>query len=377
MIELSKQPPVIRCFASKSTWIEGDAIRQLEQAAGLTGVKIAVGLPDLHPGMGIPVGAAFLVDNRIYPHLIGSDAGCGVGLWQTKLKTNKIKRDRWSKKLNGLEFPWEGDTYAWLQHHNCTAIDFIDAHGTIGGGNHFAELQRIERIHDADRFDELELTKNRLFLMVHSGSRGLGQRILREHTDRFKASGLPDDSDEAQAYLQQHDQALQWAESSRALIAHRFAEQLGTTCDLVLDLCHNSVTRIDTQELAGWLHRKGAMPSDRPVGVVPGSRGDLSYLIEAVGDQPQNLWSLAHGAGRKWNRASCKGRIREKFNAAGLSHTPLGSLVICDDAALLYEEAPQAYKNIESIINEMIADGLINVIATLRPLITYKVRKNR
>jgi release factor H-coupled RctB family protein len=93
-----------------------------------------------------------------------------------------------------------------------------------------------------------------------------------------------------------------------------------------------------------------------------------------TGEQEKNLWSLAHGAGRKWNRSECEGRLRERFNADSLRKTKLGSYVICEDRSLLYEEAPQAYKDIESIIGDMVAHGLIRVIASFTPVLTYKVR---
>jgi release factor H-coupled RctB family protein len=93
-----------------------------------------------------------------------------------------------------------------------------------------------------------------------------------------------------------------------------------------------------------------------------------------TGEQEKNLWSLAHGAGRKWNRSECEGRLRERYRADSLRKTSLGSYVICEDKALLYEEAPQAYKNIEAIIGDLVSFGLIRVIASFIPVLTYKVR---
>ena len=99
-----------------------------------------VGMPDLHPGKGGPVGAAFLSKSKIYPFLIGNDIGCGMEFYQTTLKAGKIKRDKWAKKLIGLDEPWDGDVRAFLANHNVTVDSFDLAHGTIGGGNHFVEL---------------------------------------------------------------------------------------------------------------------------------------------------------------------------------------------------------------------------------------------
>ena len=99
--------PII--IASDKSWIEGEAIRQLEITARLPGTERAVGLPDLHPGKGIPIGAAFLSKDVIYPHLVGNDIGCGMGLWRTDMAVNKFKLDKSVKKLRGFEDLWDGD----------------------------------------------------------------------------------------------------------------------------------------------------------------------------------------------------------------------------------------------------------------------------
>ena len=88
-MEVKMNKPII--IASDQSWIEGDAIAQLNHVAGLPGMEKAVGLPDLHPGKGIPVGAAFLSKDIIYPHLVGNDIGCGMGLWLTDQKSHKFK----------------------------------------------------------------------------------------------------------------------------------------------------------------------------------------------------------------------------------------------------------------------------------------------
>lgn len=100
----------VRLLASKRNWIEGEAVSQLKKTAELPGVRLAVGLPDLHPGRGHPVGAAFITEGVFYPQLVGNDVGCGMALWQTDLKRQKFKLDRAVKRFEGLESPWEGDT---------------------------------------------------------------------------------------------------------------------------------------------------------------------------------------------------------------------------------------------------------------------------
>ncbi len=100
-------------------------------------------------------------------------------------------------------------------------------------------------------------------------------------------------------------------------------------------------------------------------------------LVKPAGAGGSHAWSLAHGAGRKWARSDARQRMRERFSAAELTQTPLGGRVVCEERDLLYEEAPAAYKNIEAVIADLVAAGLVSVIATLRPLLTYKTRKLR
>ncbi|NRD68746.1 RtcB family protein, partial [Corallococcus exiguus] len=90
----------VRIIASPQSWVEGEAVRQLEAVSRLPGMRLAVGLPDLHPGKGAPVGAAFESEGFLYPYLVGSDIGCGMGLWDVDLLTRKAKAERWAAKLD-------------------------------------------------------------------------------------------------------------------------------------------------------------------------------------------------------------------------------------------------------------------------------------
>ena len=363
-------------LASHKNWIEGDAVSQLRKTAGLPGMRLAVGLPDLHPGRGHPVGAAFVTEGVFYPQLIGNDVGCGMALWQTDFQRRKFKQDKCLKRLQDLESPWEGDTVEWLARYGVEATESDTALGTIGSGNHFAEVQDWHEICDPAAFDGLGLQKQSLAILVHSGSRGLGDLLLRSHLDKHGSAGLQSDSEDAAAYLNRHDHARQWAVANRALIAHRMSEQLHCTVQNVLDICHNSITRTEFADQPAWLHRKGAAPADVPAVVIPGTRGSLSYLAIPTGNQQNNAWSLAHGAGRRWNRLSAKARLKDRYRADSLVRTELGGMVICEDKNLLFEEAPQAYKDIDVVIADMVEAGLIRVVATLKPLITYKVRRS-
>ena len=364
----------ITLFATSITWIEGESVRQLERVASFSGMKKVVGFPDLHPGKGTPIGASMLTEGEFYPYLVGSDVGCGISLFATELSSAKAKPEKWFKKMKGLEEPWSGDAKSWLKERSVDPV-FLDALGTIGHGNHFAEIVKIASINDRAVFEKLGLHHDLLFLIVHSGSRGLGESLLRDHTDRFRDGSLKAGSAEAIVYMERHNKALSWAKANRELIAYRFLDQLNSGYEQVADCCHNSLEPMDSTALGCFLHRKGAAPSSCGPIIIPGSRGSFSYLVAPTENQEDNLWSVAHGAGRKWNRSECKGRLRDHFRADALTRTKLGSYVICDDKELLYEEAPQAYKDIDGVIEDMVTFGLIRVIAAFSPLLTYKVRE--
>ena len=359
-----------RIVASPTSWVEGEAERQLRATSALPGVRWAVGMPDLHPGKGHPVGAAVMTDGVVYPFLVGSDIGCGMALFATDLRAQRAKPDKLAKRLRGLEGPWDGDAGEWLRGRDVAQASFSESLGTIGGGNHFAEVQAFERVEDRARVEALGLDERCLLLLVHSGSRRLGETILRAHVADHGAGGLEASSDAGRAYLREHDQAVAWAAANRALIAHRVANAAGAELRAVLDVCHNAVTGRD----GGWLHRKGAAPHEAGVIAIPGSRGTLTYLVEPQGDGAACGWSLAHGAGRKWTRSDARARMRDRFRADELRRTPLGSIVVCDDKDLLFEEAPDAYKRIDRVVGDLVEAGACRVLATLRPVVTYKTR---
>ena len=367
----------VRLFASAQSWIEGEAVRQLYAPAKLDGVRLAAGFPDLHPGKGTPVGAAFVTEGVTYPHLIGGDIGCGMTLLKTGLVRRDVKLDRWAKLQFNLEHPWDEYVSEFLAEHELESTEFDSVMGTIGGGNHFAELQAVEKIHDAEAFKDLNVGKEQLVVLVHSGSRGLGESILRAHVDQHFGEGVEAESFAAADYLRGHDFAVRGAKANRELIARRFLATLGAEAESLWDGCHNSITRRESEGEVVWVHRKGAVVADGNFVVIPGSRGSLSYVVKPTGDGESHAWSLAHGASRKWARSEARLRMRERFSVPELAQTGFGGRVICEERNLLYEEAPAAYKNIEAVVQELVDAGLVSVVATFRPLLTYKTRKAR
>ncbi|MCG3464051.1 RNA ligase RtcB family protein [Xenorhabdus bovienii] len=361
----------VQIIAAENTWLEGKAIQQLETTAQLPDMVSVVGLPDLHPGRGYPVGAAFFSHSRFYPALIGNDIGCGMALWRTDLTLNKWSLDKLEKRLGSIDNPLpEEELPDDIPEHFCYSP------GTIGGGNHFAELQQLDEIYQPEMLETWQLNKQQLLLLVHSGSRGLGQVILEQHVREHGHNGLIASSPEAQSYLQQHQQALDYACFNRQLIAERMLKRWRTHGSCLFDVSHNMLMPYTIGGVDGWLHRKGATPSDQGAVIIPGSRGDYSYLVQPL-TSDRSLFSLAHGAGRKWMRGECKARLTGRYNAEQLSRTAFGSRVICLDKQLIFQEAPEAYKPIGGVMDAMLQAGLVKLIARLKPVLTYKTRGNK
>lgn len=362
--------------ASDATWMEDAAIAQLITTSQLEGMQRVAGMPDLHPGRGYPVGAAFFSTQLFYPALVGNDIGCGMALWQTNLRASSIKLDKLEKRVGNIDGPMD-DADAVAQAMAAAGLEptgYEASLGTIGGGNHFAEFQQVDTVYATDALAGLGIDKQHLLLLVHSGSRGLGERILRQHVDAFGHCGLKANTPEATAYLEQHEAALRFACCNRQLVAQRLLANVRADGRCVLDVHHNLVTRASIHGQTGWLHRKGATPSDQGVVLIPGSRGDYSYVVRPTHLCHDTLLSLAHGAGRKWIRSACKDRLFRLMTPTQMGRTALGSRVICNDKQLIYEEAPQAYKGIDSVVQSLVGAGLVELLARTKPVLTYKTR---
>ena len=210
----------VRVIASPGSWIEGEAVAQLERTATMPGMIAAIGMPDLHPGKGSPIGAAYLVRDRIYPHLVDNDIGCGMALWSTDVEDRgrPRERERWGERARALAEPWEGDVDGVLAAAGVTPGLAAQSLGSVGGGNHFAEAQVIEAIDDEAAAGALGLDRGRIYVLVHSGSRGLGESILRAHVARFGGAGVDAASDEAGEYIRRHDEACAWARVNRRIV---------------------------------------------------------------------------------------------------------------------------------------------------------------
>ena len=229
--------------ASDTTWMEDAALAQLVTTSQLEGMRRVAGMPDLHPGRGYPVGAAFFSVGRFYPALVGNDIGCGMALWQTDLKAASVSLDKLDRRVGNIDGAMDDEALrAQAMAANGVAPGAHDASlGTIGGGNHFAEFQQVDTVFDADALSALGIEAKCLLLLVHTGSRGLGERVLRGHVDAFGHHGLADGTPEAEAYLAQHDAALRYALCNRELVAQRLLANVRSEGRRVLDVHHNFV----------------------------------------------------------------------------------------------------------------------------------------
>ncbi|PSN73047.1 hypothetical protein BS50DRAFT_483287 [Corynespora cassiicola Philippines] len=455
--------------------VDGLSVTQLTTTAHtLPGIVLGVGQPDLHPGTKFPIGAVFVSQQWVHPPLIGSDIGCGMAWYKTKLTRNQVDGDkgkRVAEKLRGLEGAWrtQAARELWLQGHDgrdsssCSAGPEWDvALGTIGAGNHFAEIQVVEKSENEDS----SLHQDEVILLVHSGSRGYGGSILKKHTSDSHTTSFREGTKEMQDYMTDHDRACRWAKANRDLIAVRFlaclepgeeAWELGRNGDSdpivdlaaaiscakarvrerrVVDIWHNHVERVkwppgpppsspstadqDVKEGCvstsiddidddddddgqanryAYIHRKGAAPTHDPLSTtttphplpllpLPGSRGTPTLMLRpafsaATGWGARNALSLAHGAGRAMSRARALASLGQKYkHREGQLLEPTatggerrGTWVVCEERDLVFEEAPEAYKDVFAVGEDLAREGVAEVVGACAARVSYKVRK--
>lgn len=329
----------IKIIKNEKLWLE-DANQQLERFSKFKGVLDIVGLPDLHPSK-VPVGTTIRTKNIIYPFFIGNDIGCGMSLYNTNIKLKKLKLDKIVKKLTDTR---------------------ICGKYSIGGGNHFAEIQMIDKIYN----ESLKLDKSFAYLLIHSGSRNFGDEIYRKYAS---IDGIEEKSQVFYNYMKEHDEAIKFAKENREQVANIFMDIIGLkySNDLIIDCVHNYIEKRED----GYYHHKGSISAFQNYVIIAGTRGTYSYIVRCI-PQKETLYSVSHGAGRKWARYLCKGRLENKYKKDELKTTQFGGKIITNDKALLYEEASEAYKNIEDVIEILLDYNCIEVVARLKPLVTYK-----
>jgi release factor H-coupled RctB family protein len=419
-------PANAQVITRADVWLEGEAVAQFRRVAGLPGCVRAVAMPDLHPGRGIPVGAAFAFSDSIYPALIGGDAGCGA-----RVVATAFHRATLDTLLRRLEETFDEDLLAeadpaevfeavWREGPRGLSrvggvpeplarlaslevdevavesgeadpyrVGFERMLGTVGGGNHFAEISRVGEVADAAAADALGLFPGTLVVLAHSGSRGLGGALARRWDAISSGAGGDPEwtymrvdrgaglvGEAAARYLGELAGACRFAKANRFLLAYRLLRALGAAREAKIvggfDLTHNDVTRARLGGAEAWLHRKGASPAHEGAPtVVLGSRGAPSWVMLGAGNEAL-LSSVAHGAGRKMGRSEAREKIKARYRKADLRRTALGGRVVCSDPELLLEEHPDAYKPITPIIEVLRERGLAAPVASLLPLVTVK-----
>jgi len=432
--------------------------QSLEQAVnvamlpGIVGRSLA--MPDIHQGYGFPIGgvAATMPDEGgvVSPGGVGFDINCGVRLLASTLTVDQV-RPKIRELVNQLfrDIPSGAgqkgsvrlsyqdlerllvEGAAWMTEHDyghgedlntCEesgAIDGADPTAvsdrakkrglpqvaTLGSGNHFLEVQYVERIFEPEIAQTLGLYKNEVVVLVHSGSRGLGHQVctdyLREMDEGMRRYGinLPDrqlacvpvHSREGQQYLGAMRAAANFAWANRQGITHftrgAFARIFGEKEELrvVYDVCHN-IAKLERHSVDGrdrkvMVHRKGAtraFPASRPEVpdvykscgqpvLIPGSMGTASYvLVGAEGALRETFGTTCHGAGRVMSRTAAR-----KSPAAQNARQRLedqGIIVRSETLDGITEEIPEAYKDVDAVINVVHNAGLSKRVARLKPI---------
>jgi release factor H-coupled RctB family protein len=359
----------VKHFFTAASWIEGAATQQLLEVACLPDMISVAGFPDLHPGKYGPVGMAALSE-RLYPQLIGNDIGCGMSFFELDLPLRKFKIEKAAEQLRKMEEIGLEDPADRLVERDMGPDFFRQWLGTIGGGNHFCEVQAVDEILGSD--GEGVVDRQKLFLLVHSGSRALGAEIFRQALEEngSMAGGIDAGTHAAVDWLLGHNLAVEWASLNRQMIAERAAAALRADVRLIADIPHNLV-RITGQ---GFVHYKGAAAvGDGIIAPVAGSRATLSHLVKTLAGAEASHWGISHGAGRKYDRKTMHGRVgANRTQRDALRTNDWGGVAICDDRNLLIEEASTAYKDAGKVVSELQAFGLVEPLATLKPLVTYK-----
>ncbi|MDI6725090.1 MAG: RtcB family protein [Methanobacterium sp.] len=448
-----------RIFLNDNTIREVDegAIEQIANVACLPGIqKFSIGLPDIHFGYGFPIGgvAAFSARNGVIsPGGVGFDINCGARLIKTNLTEKDIKPkikeivDALFKNIpsgvgskgkirlqegqidevldNGAEWAVENG-YGWkrdLEHlEENGKMDAADSSkvsdkakkrgipqlGSLGSGNHFLEIQKMDKIFDEDTAKVFGIEEDQIVVLIHTGSRGCGHQICSDYlrvmdraAKRYEIN-LPDrqlacapvDSEEAQDYFKAMAAAANYAWTNRQMIVHwiresfeqvlkQDAEEMGM--EIVYDVAHN-IAKKETHYIKGrnldvYVHRKGATRAFGPgreeipktyrdVGqpvLIPGTMGTASYILAGTDTAMEETFgSSAHGAGRKMSRAGAKREYRGEEVKKYLENK--GIVIRASSMPVVAEEAPGAYKDVDEVVKTSANAGISRLVGKMIPL---------
>jgi tRNA-splicing ligase RtcB len=373
------------CEAVVASWTDGplprDVRAAIERLSRSDDVRRIAVMPDVHLSADVCVGTVVATSRSLYPNAVGGDIGCGVAAVAFDCAAAELDDARRAAAIfAGLyrEIP--------LVRHRRNRATGLPAElanrplsagalealkrsegalqlGTLGRGNHFVELQSDDA--------------GQLWLMLHSGSRGIGQAIRDHHLANGRESGvglrwLDASSEEGAAYLADMSWALDYADASRRAMIDKASEIVGRALGTApiagseLTCQHNHVRReLHHGELL-WVHRKGAISArSGEAGIVPGSMGTASYHVEGRGCT-EALMSSAHGAGRRLSRTDA----RRALSAREVTRELEGVWFDRRIAAGLREEAPSAYKDVHSVMRAQAE--LVRIVRRLRPALSFK-----
>ncbi|HEY7834941.1 MAG TPA: RtcB family protein [Ktedonobacterales bacterium] len=385
---LRDQPLDYRTWGQEQ--IDQQARAQMEQALRLPVAVAGALMPDAHLGYGLPIGGVLAAHEAVIPFAVGVDIACRMrlSLYPDALDALTGRKDQLRKALLdrtrfGLRELWDSSDrpdHAVLEDPDWRAMPLLrslrdKAHnqlGTSGTGNHFVEWG-IFTLYQDDAPLGLAAGKY-LALLSHSGSRGVGFKIANTYTEiatklhpHLDASvkhlaWLPLASAAGQEYWTAMELAGRFASANHYVIHHQVAAAAGLKEATFVENFHNFAWRETLPDgTSAIVHRKGATPAGPGVlGVIPGSMGDPGYVVRGRGD-PSSLNSAAHGAGRKMSRRAAFASVTKTMRDAYLRErgvTLLGGAV---------DEAPQAYKDIESVIAAQ--SDLVEIIGKFTPRI--------
>jgi len=462
---MRRQEPMVTdatIFSSEAISLEPDAVSQLRDAASIPAAKKVLATADIHVGFGVPIGSVIGLENAIMPAAVGYDINCGMRLLSTPFSKGQIDIDKIALSIardvplgegksnvpldrDDLEavinegpaaiskLAWKISHRAWealdldelhddvnrIEENGCIAADGADIPraaiekgssqlGTLGGGNHFIEIQFIQRIFDEALAKSFGLFANQIVVMIHTGSRRFGYEVADHYmsvaaqqpgmTERRKMlSFLYTETKQGQKYIGSMAAAANFAFTNRQIIAllvrRCFNREFGPVpLKLIYDVAHNIAKFEKHSQGTLWVHRKGATRAfgpNRMVGTVfdrtgqpiitPGSMGTASYLLVGTGLSDESLCSVNHGAGRIMSRTAALGKTRKAriisppmITDEQFKKSMAGIKLITEDKRRIKEEAPDAYKDIDEVVRIVTECGWAKPVARMVPLAVLK-----
>lgn len=387
-------PRMIGNVMSWASVIDDATLEQAQKAAELPVVEGHVALmPDAHLGVGATVGSVIPTRGAIIPAAVGVDIGCGMSAARTVLTSHELPDDmgRMLDALAGAVPSGMGQGHRravdeWARfrdRHGLPRGTTIDAkqeakaaaqYGTLGSGNHFLEVCLDE--------------EDRVWVMLHSGSRGVGNELARRHIARAKRDmreALTTLGDPDLAYFVEGRRPFSdyiadvlWAQAYAAgnrrrmldetlrLLARHSARDPDDLRPQTIDCHHNYTAREEHNGVELWITRKGAiLARDGDLGIIPGSMGARSYIVRGKGN-PAAYFSCAHGAGRAMSRNAA----RKRFTEADLVEAMGDRTWLRRYGRKLVDEIPGAYKDIDQVMDDQ--SDLVEIVHTLTQVLSYK-----